>query len=290
MDSKYLRILHEYEIADASNQHFASIVYIREVNHNNSNATLCDGVDATMESIIMANCNVQNHCQPKMITTDAEVEELNKRLRVEYQLKAYFTFFSEVGSGKNMEYSRVTIHVTILVKKESDVHYFDNIGFSKQVTYPEVEAFTFYHYAPSPVFTLQEHPLVHGIVCYKEATKANLIYMLYRYNDNLDESVMAIGDLDGDKVEFLQGINPKEKTELLSLCQAFYSQNDYAPLYRIQYSKGLGYCAPTRIVLNKERDKFTKAQRIVMQELQKGNNGIKYSSDMNTYLKMMNEA
>lgn len=288
----YIRIFHEYEIADASNQHFASIVYVREVNANNNNPSLCDDVDAVMNNVITHNCNVLRPNHPRQIVFQEEVEELNKRLREEYQLKAYITFFSELqGVGKDMEYSRITIHATILVKEEADVRFFDNVGFSQQVTYPQVEAFTFYCHAPSPVYTLQEHPLVHGIVCYREATNSDIFYLLYRHNANPEESILATVDIKQGKIEFLLGTDQEEQVELLSMSQAFISQNNYAPLYKYSYEKSaLGYCVPTRIILNRERDNFTKAKDLVLNELAKPNYGIKYASEMAKYLKMMFEA
>ncbi len=292
ISSEYIRIIHEYEIADASNQHFASIIYVREVNANNNNSTLCDDVDAMMENVIMHNCNVCRHNAPKRIVFKEEVEELNKRLLEEFQLKAYITFYSEIqGVGKDMEYSRVTIHATILVKDEADVHFFDNVGFSQQVAYPQVEAFTFYYHTPSPVYTLQEHPLVHGIVCYKEATNSDILYLLYRHDVNPEESILASVDIKQGKIDFLQGTEPDERAELGNMSQAFISQNNYAPLYRYRYEKSaFGYCVPTRIILNRERDKFIKAKDLVLNELAKTNNCIKYSSVMAQYLKMMFEA
>lgn len=289
--SGYERILHEYEIADASNLHFASIVYIREFNVDNSNSTLCDTVDATMETMITAKCNVQRHNAPRQICYEEEVEELNKRLREEYQLKAYFTFFAEAGTGKDMEYSRVTIHTTILVREYADIPYFDNVGASLQVTHPQVMAFTFFYHAPSPVFTLQEHPLVHGIVCYKDAKKSDLLYMMYRHNANPLETILAIVDINKGIAQFLLGIDSSQLDDITQLSPAFNSQNDYAPLYRYSYTKVIGGCCiPTRIVLNKEKDKFQKAQSIVLSELVKSGNGITYAHDMETYLKMMVEA
>lgn len=65
----------------------------------------------------------------------------------------------------------------------------------------------------------------------------------------------------------------------------------FPPLYRYSYTKvNGGCCIPTRIILNKERDKFQKAQSIIKSELVKANNGITYAHDMVTYLKMMIEA
>lgn len=289
--SGYERILHEYEIADASNQHFASIVYIREFNKDNSTSSLCDTVDATMEAMITANCNVQRHNSPRQICYEEEVEELNKRLREEYLLKAYFTFFAEAGTGKDMEYSRVTIHTTVLVREHADIPYFDHVGASLQVTIPQVIAFTYFYHAPSPVFTLQEHPLVHGIVCYKDAKNSDLLYMLYRHNANPLEAIMAIVDVNKGIAQFLLGTDSSQLNDIIQLSPAFNSQNDYAPLYRYSYTKVIGgYCIPTRIVLNKERNKFQKAQSIVLLELVKSDNGITYAHDMATYLKMMVEA
>ena len=289
--SGYERILHEYEIADATNQHFASIVYIREFNKDNSNSSLSDTVDATMEAMITAKCNVQRHNTPRQIWYEEEVEELNKRLREEYQLKAYFTFFAEAGTGKDMEYSRVTIHTTILVREQADIPFFNNVGASLQVTNPAVIAFTYFYHAPSPVFTLQEHPLVHGIVCYKDAKNSDLLYMLYRHDANPLETIMAIVDINKGTVQLLLGTNSSQLDDITLLSPAFHSQNDYAPLYRYSYEKVIGgYCIPTRIILNKERDKFQKAQSIVLSELLKSDNGITYSHDMETYLKMMVEA
>lgn len=291
IDNQYYRILHEYEIADKTNQHFASIVYIREFNKNNAISSLCDDVDAMMEAMITAKCNVRNRHLPKLVVMLEEVQELDKRLREEYQLKAYFTFYSETGDGKNMEYSRVTIHTTILVKNEMDVPYFNNLGFAQQVAYPAVEAFTIYYHAPSPVYTLQEHPLVHGIVCYKEATNSNILYFLYRHNNNPEESILATVDLVENKTVFLIGTDSDEKDVILSLSQAFISQNNYAPLYKYRYEKSaIGYCVPTRIVLNRELENFTRAKNIVMKELQKIDNQIYYAKKMISYLKMMVEA
>ena len=286
------RIFHEYEITDAYGLHFASIVYVRELNPNNNNAALCDGVDAVMESVITNNCKVRLHKQARMITSQEEVEELNKRLREEYQLKAYFTFFSESqGVGKDMEYSRVTIHATILIREKTDVCYFDNVGYSQQVTYQDVMAFTIFYHAPSPIYTLQEHPLVHGIVCYKEATDPDILYLLYRHNDNPVESILATVDVKQCKVDFLQGTDLKEQAEILTLSQAFVSQNNYAPIYRYTYSKSAsGYCVPTRIILNRERDKFKKAKDEVLNALAKPDRGIKYAAEMASYLEKMIEA
>lgn len=287
----YERIFHEYEITDPSNQHFASIVYVREFNASNNNATFCDMVDSTMETMILKSCNVQKHNQPRQIVFEEEVEELNKRLREEYQLKAYFTFFAETGTGKDMEYSRVTIHTTILVKEETDIPYFENIGASLEVTNSQVIAFTYFYHAPSPVYTLQEHPLVHGIVCYKDAKNPDLLYMLYRHNANPLEAIMAIVDINKGMVQFLLGTDSSQLNVITQLSPAFNCQNDYAPLYRYSYTKvNGGCCIPTRIILNKERDKFQKAQSIIQSELVKANNGITYAHDMVTYLKMMIEA
>lgn len=292
VNPNYIRIFHEYEIADATDQHFASIVYVRELNPNNDNAALCDGVDAVMERVITNNCKVRLHKQARIITLQEEVEDLNKRLHEEYQLKAYFTFFSESqGVGKDMEYSRVTIHATILVRNEADICYFDNVGYSQQVTYQDVMAFTFFYHAPSPVYTLQEHPLVHGIVCYKEATNPDILYLLYRHNENPVESILATVDVKQGKIDLLLGTDPKEQAEIMSLSQAFVSQNNYAPLYRYTYSKSAsGYCVPIRIILNRERDKFKKAKKMVLNVLANPDGGIQYAAEMTSYLEKMIEA
>ena len=291
ISNNYNRILHEYEISDNSGLHFASIVYLREINCNNSNISLCDNVDAIMQNIIQKNCHVCNRNQPVTLSSKEEVDALDKRLSNEFQLKAYFTFFTVPnGVGKDIDCSYITIHATILVKNESDVPYFNNIGFAYQASYNDIMTFTFFSHTPSPVYTLQEHPLVHGIVCYKDATDGNIIYLLYRHNDNLQESIIAIVNLNNNFVDFLLGTEPNDQNDILLLSQALVSQNNYAPLYRYKISKGLGYCVPITLKLNKERDKFKEAQNIVIAELSKTSNGIVYANDMAAYLKMMKEA
>ena len=105
------------------------------------------------------------------------------------------------------------------------------------------------------------------------------------------DSLIILCDINQGMAQFLLGTDSSQLNDITLLSPAFNSQNDYAPLYRYSYEKVIGgYCIPTRIILNKERDKFQKAQRIVLSELVKSNNGITYSHDMETYLKMMVEA
>ena len=114
---------------------------------------------------------------------------------------------------------------------------------------------------------------------------------MYRHNANPLETILAIVDINKGIAQFLLGIDSSQLDDITQLSPAFNSQNDYAPLYRYSYTKVIGGCCiPTRIVLNKEKDKFQKAQSIVLSELVKSGNGITYAHDMETYLKMMVEA
>lgn len=290
MDSRFFRVLHEYEIADEHHQHFASLLYLRENSSRYTNSNYSDTVDVLMEKCISDKCVVVTKKTPRLIALDKEVEELNKRLRDEYQLKAYFSFYSVDGSkGLISVNGRITIHTTILVKDQESISAFDNIGNQIEAAYSDIVTFTFNHHLPSPVYTLQEHPLVHGIVCCKDAKNPETIYFLYRHNNNSQESVFATVDLPNNRVTFLQGNNPQQSIELQSLEKGFHSQNDYAPLY--QYSViQKGCITSVRLVLNRERDVFERAKKLLLQELdnEKGNNPS--FANMISYLGKMYEA
>lgn len=289
----YLRILHEYEITDASGQHNASIVYLREcTEENNQKNGWCDVVDSEMERCISncKRCVVLRKQQPRVIALPDEVEELNKRLLDEYQLKGYFSFFASgaIKGGIPTDFSHINIHVSILVKEEMDVPFFENIGYQENVGDARVIfQFSLTHFR-NPVYLLQEHPLVHGILCFKDAARTDVVYFLYRHNNNPVESILAEVDEANSTIQMKQGTDNTQRDEIISFADSIKVNNNLSPLYNCVYNTGLVPIYITRLQLNKERVLFSKAKDILLAELEKQNSGSLL--EMKKYLVPMVEA
>lgn len=293
MDYKNHRILHEYEIKDASGLHSASVVYLRELTNENTEKTgWMDFVDMLMERSINNNCKGVNRLEPKLIVTEEDVEMLNSRLRNEYQLKGYFMLYAmnELKGGIPSRYSNLTMHATILVKDDTDVPYFENVGGQENVGDVEtMDSFIWMHTA-SPVYQLQEHPLVHGIVCYKDLARKDFMFVLYRHQENPVESILAEIDVANGMVSLKQGTDNQQCVEITDFAASLKAQNNLAPLY--QRSIVIASCTyyPGTLLLNKERDLFEKAKSLLLAEIEKktvenGNYGA-----MAMYLNKMIEA
>lgn len=265
MDARYQRILHEFEITDTTGQHFASILYLRELTSNTEN-DLKDDIDRLLTQCITKGCKVVTEKQPRLIALDNEVDELDARLRDNYQLKAYFSFFAEYGDKGAPTYSRVTVHTTLLVLDFSTAHFFGNVGHQIQVSFDDVNLFALTH-TLSPVYLLQEHPLVHGIVCYKDAIRKGVVFFLYRHNDTPSESILAEVDTNMAMVNVLQGIDPSQQSDIEQFVHSLKAQNSLAPLYDCVYIRNYGSFYPTTLILNRERELFGKAKKMIDKEL-----------------------
>lgn len=272
MDYKNYRILHEFEITDTVGQHFANVIYLRECSEENTEKTgYIDVVDTIMDRCIIQGCKVVRKLPPRVIALDTEVDELNKRLVEEYQVKAYFSFYapSETKGGIPTDFSRVTIHVTVLVKEETEIRYFENIGYYENVIDASlISQFALVHFK-SPVYLLQEHPLVHGIVCYKDASRANVVYFLYRHNANPLESILAEVDLPNNTASLKLGTDREQCCEIASFAESVSARNNLSPLYQCSYETELAPRYFTRLLLNRERDLFEKAKAILLKEFEK---------------------
>ena len=274
----HLTILHEYEITDATGQHFASIVYLRECSEeNNQENGWCDMVDSELERCIsnIKGCTVMQKLQPRVILP-SDVEELNKRLSDEFQLKAYFSFYApgEVKGGIPADYSRITIHTSILVKEETDVHFFENLGYHENVGDTGlIIQFALIHFR-NPVYLLHEHPLVHSLMCYKDAARVDVVYFLYRHNSNLTESILAKVDVIKATVQLKQGTDEVERAEIARFADSIKAQNNLSPLYHCIYVTDLDPIYVTRLQLNRERGLFSKAKDMLLSEFGKESNRI----------------
>lgn len=291
--NNHLRILHEYEITDVTGQHFASIVYFRECTEvNNQEKGWSDVVDNVMDRCIRncKGCTVLQKLPPRIIALPSEVEELNKRLLEEYQLKGYFSFFapSEIKGGIPIAFSHITIHASILVKEEAHIHFFENIGYQENVGDAGLlTQFVLKHFS-SPVYLLQEHPLVHGIVCFKNAARTGVVYFLYRHNCNLLDSILAEVNVTNNSTQLRLGSDNAQRDEIDRFTNSITAQNNLSPLYHCAYITELAPVYVTCLQLNRERDLFGKAKDILNTKLEKENN-ISYV-DMKKYLSKMVEA
>ena len=287
--SNHIRILHEYEIADVTELHLASLIYLREYTDELKEAKDCsDVVDQIMERCINKGCNVKQRLQPKIICLPDEVVALDNRLREEYQLKGYFSFYAptQIKGGVPTDFSRITIHTTILVKEEPDIRYFENIGNQENVGNADlISQFTLAHYK-CPVYLLQEHPLVHGILCYKDV--AEKLYFLYRYNDNPMESILAEVDVANSVVQLKYGADNEQCNAIIRFASSIKAQNSLEPLFQCVFITEIAPCYITRLQLNRERDLFAKAKELLLDKLQEVKTNS--SRDMIDYLTMMIEA
>lgn len=287
-----IRILYEYEIADLSEQHFASLVYLRECTDENNEANnYCDVVDCIMERCINNGCKVIRKLKPQLVCLPDEVLALDKRLHNEYQLKGYFSFYAPIQTkgGVPFEFSRITLHTTILVKEESDIPYFENIGYQENVDNADlISQFALAHFK-CPVYLLQEHPLVHGILCYKNAAIADKLYFLYRYNDNPIKSILAEVDVANSVVRLKLGSDIEQCNEITRFASSIKAQNSLEPLYQCVFITEIAPCYITRLQLNRERELFTKAKNLLLDELKREETNDS-RKDMIEYLTMMIEA
>ena len=290
---KHVRILHEYEITDATGQHFASIVYLRECTPSNSQENgWSDEVDKVMENCISncKGCTVLQKLQPRIIALPNEVESLNKRLQDEFQLKGYFSFFapSVIKGGIPTDFSRITIHTSILVKEEKDVRFFENIGYHEDVGNAGLlSQFVLAHFR-NPVYLLQEHPLIHGIVCFKDVVHTDVVYFLYRHNDNPVESILAEVDIANNAVRLKLGSDDAMRDEIVRFANSLKAQNNLSPLYHCVYVTDLVPIYVTRLQLNRERNLFSKAKGLLLSKLEKESNSS--CEEMGKYLTKMVEA
>lgn len=290
---KHVRILHEYEITDATGQHFASIVYLRECSEENKLENgWCDVVDSELERCIhkIKGCTVLQKLPPRIIALPNDVENLNIRLSEECQLKGYFSFFapSVIKGGIPTDFSRITIHTSILVKEEKDVRFFENIGYHEDVGNAGLlSQFIFTNFG-NPVYLLQEHPLVHGIVCFKDAVRTDVVYFLYRHNDNPVESILAEVDIANKAVRLKLGSDDTQRDEIVRFTNSLKAQNNLSPLYHCVYVTDLAPIYVTRLQLNRERDFFSQAKDMLLSELEKESNSS--CVDMRKYLAKMVEA
>lgn len=293
IEADLLRILHEYEITDADGRHFASIVYLRKyTEENNEKNDLRDVIDIIMERNISncKGCRLLRKLSPRLIFHQSDVDELNKRLLNEFQLKGYFTFFasSDIKGGIPTDFSRITIHTSILVKKETDVRCFENIGIQENVgDTGEICRFALSHFR-SPVYLLQEHPLVHGIVCFKDAAKKDVVYFLYRHNNNPTESILAEVDTVNKTVQLKQGTNNAQSDAIIRFASSIVAQNYLLPFYNYDFITDIAPIYVTRLQLNRERGLFKIAKDIVCSELAK--NDSSSFKEMKMYLATMIEA
>lgn len=249
-----------------------------------------DDIDRLLQECITKGCKEVKKNAHRVITKN-DVDELNRWLREEHQLKAYFTLSSEIDTkGGIPEFSRITIHTTILVQNESDIHYFENIGHRKEIDYNALVKFILYDYNSNPIYTLQEHPLVHGIVSFKNVVRPGVVYFLYRHDNNLEESILATVNIETSKVSILQGKEYEQQEQIVSFIQAVKNMDNYSPFYQCAFIKELGSGYPATFSLNKERKLFTDAKMILMNELiNKQKESFSYAN-MFTYLKRIFEA
>ena len=273
----HIRILHEYEITDVTGQHFASIVYLRGCTQdNNQENGWSDEVDKVLERCISncKSCTVLQKLQPCIIALPNDVEALDKRLQDEFQLKGYFSFFapSVIKGGIPTDFSRITIHTSILVKEEKDVRFFENIGHHEDVGNAGLlSQFVLTHFG-NPVYLMQEHPLVHGIVCFKDAVHTDVVYFLYRHNDNPVESILAEVGVANEAVRLKLCSDDAMRDKIVRFANSLKAQNNLSPLYHCVYVTDLAPIYVTRLQLNRERDLFSKAKKLLLSELEKGNN------------------
>ena len=218
------------------------------------------------------------------------MEDLNIRLQDEFQLKGYFSFFapSVIKGGIPTDFSRITIHTSILVKEEKDVRFFENIGYYEDVGNAGLlSRFVLTHFG-NPVYLLQEHPLVHGIVCFKDAVRTDVVYFLYKHNDNPVDSIFAEVDVANKAVRLKLGSDDAMRDDNGKFAISLKAQNNLSPLYHCVHVTDLAPIYVTRLQLNKERDFFSQAKGMLMSELEKESNSS--CVEMKQYLTKMVEA
>lgn len=291
MNPQHYRILHEYEIEDSLGQHHASLLYLRDFNNPNLDNNSMDEVDRLLERSINKCCKVNLHKSPRQIVFDNEVDELDKRLKDSFQLKAYFSFYSDdLIKGGGAYGGRITIHTTILVNDESDIPFFENVGLYEPMADWDLLNLTIAQHTPCPVYTIQEHPLVHGIVCFKDAAEQGVVYVLYRHNNNSLETVLARINTGNNKVDLLQGSDSTQNMEIERFAQSVNFANNLLPLYNCHYTQGIVPYYPVSLVLNRERVLFSKAKDLLMAELKKQQSANNNYSETILYLSKLFEA
>lgn len=285
-------ILHEFEVSQTNpfNQtKTASILYLREYTSTTNPQTLLDCIDPLMEECIKQSCPNYVRNQPVLLATPQDIQSLDARLQSEWQLKAYLSFFSESPSllkGQVPEYSRFTIHTTILVKDKQDVPTFVNIGYQHQCNETFIRDYSLYHLS-TPIYILPEHPNVHGVTCRCNAYDRNVLYLHY-HHELPEEQILAIANIDTNQVQILRGTDTNELQDIEKFNSQSRISNDYAPVYKVQFTKGLNPCVPTKLILNKERANFEAAKALVLSELAKCTD--QNSTNMSRSLTQMLEA
>ena len=136
---------------------------------------------------------------------------------------------------------------------------------------------TIAQHTPYPIYPIQEHPLVHGIVCFKDKVKLEMVYMLYRHNDNPVETILARIDTGNNKVDILHGSDTIQDKEIEQFAHSTNFVNNTSPLYNCLYTQSIAPYSLTTLILNRERELFTKAKILLMAELNR------QQSDSNNY-------
>lgn len=105
--------------------------------------------------------------------------------------------------------------------------------------------------------------------------------MLYRHNDNPLESILACVDTVNNNVDILHGSDSAQNLEIGRFLQSANIINNTLPMYNCHYTQGIVPYYPTTLVLNRERELFTKAKDILMGKLKN------QQSDRNNYSEIM---
>ena len=264
-------ILHEYELRmlDLYTQpREASILYLREFIPNTAPNTLSDPIDSLIEDCIKANWQDYTKKTPLILSAPQDIASLDARLLKEWQLKAYLSFYSQspsISKGNIHDFSRITLHTTILVKEQKDIPTFENIGFQRECDFVSTAQLMVDHIL-SPVYTIPEHPSLHGITCRVNAHDRNEMYMLY-HHVNPQDQILAYINLETAEVKLRFGTNFESLNDIEEFKTKAGTTNDYSPVYTAQFITGIAPCIPAKLVLNRERDKFKKAKELLGSKL-----------------------
>ena len=186
-----------------------------------------------------------------------------KQLTANYRYSFGHPFYYLIG---------VICYATILVPKDYSLESFVNIGDYQYLDYQGVDK-VFNAIYNNPLMLLQQHPDIHGINCYREEHHNDCVYFLYHHGKD-SEQIRAIVDVKAGIVkEILYGDNSQDLDRI------------NAEIFEFNHSKHPKF---VKLRMNKEKDLFSSAKRILQGALNVENNP--GSMDFLKYLESLEEA
>jgi len=200
-DNRYIHDI-TIEVVYVNTKHNVHVVYIRNtqgVDANNPFDILDKEIDEALNSLYYV--NVLNH-DCILINNDAELSKWDQMLKTHTLYRADFWFdWCDVAAPFPHVQMTNRIYATILVPPNSSlVPSFSLIGVQKSVGQSEFNDIC-KAYKNNPILKLQEHPLLHGVTCYYDASLPGLTFffndvdtqteVLITYNQNTKEAISS---------------------------------------------------------------------------------------------------